>query len=405
MKSFAYTAYTAEGRVQRGVVLAEDSADASARIGAMGLLPGDIRAQAAGAGGGLRPGGRRARIGRDMLAVFTRQMAVLLGAGLALDAALAAVQDAAPDRRIQGFAAQLRAQLLEGAALSQAVALAARDLPPWYVAALAAAERSGEMAAVFDTLAEHLESALGERAQVTSALLYPAFVTVMAIAVCAILMVTVAPEIVGMFEVSGQPLPPLTLFVLGIVDGIAAYWPVIAVALGALVALVVAAARIPSWRAQRDRVLLRLPLVGRLMRMAAAAQYLRTLALVINSRVPLPQALEHAGEGLSVARHRAQARGAVAALDRGDSLARALGGLDFLHPVERQLLETGESSARLGPMSSRAAQLAESWLRTERKRLSVLLEPLSMIVVGAMVLVIVLAILLPIFDMQGMVGG
>ena len=405
MKTFAYTAYTPQGREKRGVIVADDARDASQRISALGLLPGDIDIQppSAFAGRSQGSGWRKGRISRDMLSVFTRQLAVLLTAGLAADDALAAVQSSAPDKQIQTLAAQARAALLEGAPLSRAMADASRDIPTWYVAALRAAEQSGEMATVVTTLADYLDSLLSDRAQIATALLYPAFVSVMAIAVCAVLMVTVAPEIVGMFEASGQPLPELTLFVLRLVDLVRTQWPVIVAVFAGLVTLVIAAARIPSWRARRDSFLLRVPLIGRFMRMEAAAQYLRTLTLVINSRLPLPEALNHASAVLAVRSHQDQALAAVEALNRGDSLSRALSGLDFLHPVARQLLEAGEASAKLGAMSARAATLAETWLKTERKRLSTLLEPLSMVMVGAVVLVIVLAILLPIFDMQAMV--
>ncbi|MFN7003510.1 MAG: type II secretion system F family protein, partial [Roseinatronobacter sp.] len=300
MRTYAYTAYTPQGRAKRGVVIAEDMSDASKRIRDLGLLPGDIETQDQGnaAAFGNTVGLRRGRISRDMLSVFTRQMAVLLTAGLAVDEALGAIHSSAPDRQIQALSAQARAGLLEGAPLSMAMSQASRDIPAWYVAALRAAEQSGEMATVFNTLADYLDSLISDRAQIASALIYPAFVTIMAVAVCGILMVTVAPEIVGMFEASGQPLPQLTLFVLGIVETVQTRWLWIVAASGMLVALIIAMARIPAWRAQRDRAMLRLPLVGRFMRMGAAAQYLRTLALVINSRLPLPEALHHASEVL-----------------------------------------------------------------------------------------------------------
>ena len=172
-----------------------------------------------------------------------------------------------------------------------------------------------------------------------------------------------------------------------------------------LVGAVVAINRTPGLRDRRDTVLLRLPLVGRFLRMATAAQYLRTLAVVINSRLPLTEALRFAAGVVEITTFRAHAEDAGEALRRGESLSTALDRLPFLHPVARQLVQAGEASARLGPMTERAAVLAETWLRTERKRLSVIIEPLSMIVVGAMVLTIVLAILLPIFDMQALVTG
>lgn len=403
MKTFAYTAYTPEGRRKRGVVVAENENDASARVSALGLMPSTIEAQAPPR---QSRGRRRERaIGLDLLSVFTRQMAVLLGAGLTAEAALEAVQGAAGATRIERLAAEARAGLLQGEAMADALARAGGALPPWYAAAVRAGERSGDLDAVFETLATYLESSAGDRAAITSALVYPAFVTVIAIAVCAILMTTVAPEIIGMFEATGRPLPPLTLAVMAIVDFVRDHWLALAFGLLALGLAVMAINRNPGLRDRRDAVLLRLPLIGRFIRMATAAQYLRTLAVVINSRLPLTEALRFSAEVVEITRFRALAEDAGEALRRGESLSTALERLSFLHPVARQLVQAGEASARLGPMTDRAAVLAETWLRTERKRLSVIIEPASMIVVGAMVLTIVLAILLPIFDMQALVTG
>lgn len=401
MKTFAYTAYTPDGKRRTGMVVAEDESDASARVAALGLMPSALQAQAA------KPRGRRRerRIDRDLLSVFTRQMAVLLGAGLTAEAALEAVQGAAGASRIERLAAEARAALMEGESMADALGRAGGALPPWYAAAIRAGERSGDLGLVFETLAGHLESSAGDRAAITSALVYPAFVTLVAIVVCAILMTTVAPQIIAMFEDSGQPLPPLTVTVMALVDAVRDHWLLIFGAAVALVALWIAIARNPVLRDRRDGLFLRLPLVGRFMRMAAAAQYLRTLAVVINSRLPLTEALRFSAGVLDIARYRALAEEAGEALKRGESLSQALARLPFLNPVARQLVQAGEASARLGPMTERAAVLAESWLRTERKRVSVIIEPASMIVVGAMVLTIVLAILLPIFDMQALVSG
>lgn len=405
MKTFGYTAYTPAGRRKRGVVVAEDEADASNRVAGMGLLPSEIEVRAPTQLTRSRARRGERAINRDLLSVFTRQMAVLLGAGLPADAALEAVQAAAGSARIERLAAEARAGLLQGEALADALSRAGGALPPWYAAAVRAAEQSGDLNAVFETLAEHLETSAGDRAAITSALVYPAFVTVVAIVVCAVLMTTVAPEIIGMFEATGRPLPPLTVTVMALVDGIRAHWLMLLFGATLLIGAVLTINRTPRLRDRRDTVLLRLPLIGRFIRMASAAQYLRTLAVVINSRLPLTEALRFSAGVVEVTAFRLAAEDAGEALRRGESLSTALTRVPFLHPVARQLVQAGEASARLGPMTERAAVLAESWLRTERKRLSVVIEPASMIIVGAMVLTIVLAILLPIFDMQALVTG
>lgn len=400
MRPWRYLAYTAEGAKRRGIVLADDEGDAGARLAAQGLLAAELKPEAAARAGLFR---REARIDRDMLAVFTRQMAVLLDAGLTAEAALSAVQGAAVTARVERLIARTRAGLLEGASLARALRDAGGGVPAWYLAALGAGERAGELPAVFTTLADYLENAAGDRAAVASALIYPAFVIAVALVVCGVLMTTVAPEIAALFEGSGQPLPPLTEAVMGATEAvISARWWIGGAALG-LVALAIAAARIPAWRDRRDRLSLRLPLIGRLRRMAQAAQYLRTLALVIAARLPLTEALSFAAEVLDIAAFRTEAEAAAEALRRGSSLSQAMAGLSFLHPVSRQLIEAGEASARLAPMSERAALLAETWMRTERKRLTAVLEPTAMVFVGLAVLTIVMAVLLPVFDMQGMV--
>jgi general secretion pathway protein F len=400
VKTFAYTAYTPDGKRKRGVVVAEDESDASLRVADLGLMPATLEAQA---GTPTKARKRERRIDRDLLSVFTRQMAVLLGAGLSADAALEAVQGAAGAARIERLAAEARAGLLQGDSMADALTRAGGALPAWYAAAVRAGEQSGDLAVVFNTLAEHLETSAGDRAAITSALVYPAFVTVVAIVVCAILMTTVAPEIIAMFEESGRPLPPLTVTVMGIVDAIRDHWLALLALLGLVIAAIITVNRTPSLRDRRDTLLLRLPLIGRFLRMAAAAQYLRTLAVVINSRLPLTEALRFSAGVLDITRYRVVAEEAGEALKRGESLSQALARLPFLNPVARQLVQAGEASARLGPMTERAAVLAESWLRTERKRVSVIIEPASMVIVGGMVLTIVLAILLPIFDMQALV--
>ena len=401
MRTFAYTAYTPQGKRRRGVVVAEDESDASARVAALGLMPSTVEPQS----GPVRARRRERRIDRDLLSVFTRQMAVLLGAGLTAEAALEAVQGAAGAARIERLAAEARAGLTEDEPLAEALGRAGGALPPWYAAAIRAGEQSGDLTAVFDTLADHLETSAGDRAAIASALVYPAFVTVVAVVVCAILMTTVAPQIVAMFQDSGRPLPPLTVAVMAIVDWVRDDWGLLLVLLALAVAGWIWVARTPALRDRRDGLFLRLPLIGRFLRMAEAAQYLRTMAVVINARLPLPEALRYSAGVLEIARYRRLADDAGEALRRGESLSQALARLPFLHPVARQLVQAGEASARLGPMTERAAVLAESWLRTERKRVSVIIEPASMVIVGAMVLTIVLAILLPIFDMQSLVTG
>ena len=339
-----------------------------------------------------------------MRAVFTRQLAVLLASDLTAESALETVRASGTASAIEAAAAEAKAALMDGQPLSVALDMAGAGFPRFYIAAVRAGEGSGDLVAVFDQLADYLESAGADRAQLATALIYPAFVAAVSLLVAGILMVNVAPEIAAMFAVTGRPLPPLTQTVMGISDFVQAN--AFALGLGAvgLILGTVFALRVPAIRDRWHALALRLPVVGRLMRLSAAAQYLRTLALVISSRQAVVDAVASASEVLVVRRFRDEAEALADAVRRGESLSQGLARMSLVPPVCRQLIAAGEQSARLGRMTERAAVLVESWLANERKRVAALIDPLLMLVVGTMVLVIVLAILLPIFDLQAAVG-
>ena len=302
-------------------------------------------------------------------------------------------------------AAHTRAALMDGAALSEALAGSGAGFAPYFIASVRAGETAGDTAVVFGELADHMDSLGADKAQISTALVYPTFVAAVSLLVCAILMTTVAPEIISMFELTDRPLPELTRIVLGISDWVQAnLWP-LGTALGVAVVLWIMSGRIPSWWQARTRLFLRLPLVGSLMRRGAAVQYLRTLALVLSSRQPVLNATQSAGEVLVVDQFATEARAVSEAIRQGETLSQALARLSILPPVARQLVNAGEVSSRLGPMTGRAALMVENALSTERKRIAALLEPLLMMLVGVFVLTIVLAVLLPIFDLQSLVAG
>jgi len=399
MRAYRYTAFTAQGRRRTGSVVAETERDAAVQLQAQDLFVSEL--SEAKAVSGARSGWRR-RLTPELQAVFTRQMAVLLEAELPVDAALEAVR-AGGHPALDAVAAEARAALLDGAPLSAALEGSGAGFGPYYLAALRAGEGAGELSAVCSELATYLEEQDSGRAQIVTALIYPGFVAAVSLLVCGILMVNVAPEIVSMFEMTGRPLPPLTQAVMGLSDWIGRQALVLILLSGAGVLLLLAVPRVTVLRSLRDRLVLRLPILGPLRRQAEAVQYMRTLALVLGSRHAVLSAVDSAAEVLSVASFRNQAETVSAAVRQGESLARALERLSFLPPVARQLIGAGEISVRLAPMTKRAAVLTEQGLSARRKRIAALLEPMLMILVGVLVLVIVLAVLLPIFDLQAAV--
>ncbi len=404
MKAYAYIAFTGDGKRKTGTVVAETESHAAEQLKGRGLFVSDLTARQARTGRltSLEIG-RRHRLNADLQAVFTRQMAVLLAADLPSEAALEAVRSSGGHPAMDAVAARAKAALMDGEPLSSALEHSGAGFARYYIAAIRAGETSGVVSTVFEELAAHLENVGTDRAQISTALIYPAFVASVSLVVCAILMINVAPEIVAMFEMSGRPLPELTQWILAISDWIQTHIPLLAALLAAAIATAIASSRVRTMRNMRDRVFLRLPVIGRLMRLSAAVQYLRTLALVLTSRHAVLSAVDSATEVLMVARFQREAALVSDAVRSGESLSDALKRLSIIPPVARQLIDAGEASSRLARMSERAAVLVENGLSTERKRIAALLEPMLMMLVGGFVLVIVLAVLLPIFDLQAVV--
>jgi general secretion pathway protein F len=406
MRAWSYTAYTEDGKRTSGTVIAETEAHAAEDLRAKGLFVSDLSDRGERAGGTRRGKTVRGkRLNADLQAVFTRQMAVLLTADLPAEGALEAVRSSGSGGALDAVAARSKAALMEGQALSDALEGSGAGFARYYIAALRAGERAGDVGAVFSELADFLETRGQDRAQIGAALVYPAFVAAVALLVCGILMTSVAPEIVAMFELSDRPLPDITQWVLWVSDGIRANLWLIGAASVALAVLAVLSGRVKPLRDARDRIVLRLPVAGRLLQQGAAVQYLRTLALVLGSRHAVLVAAESAGQVLEVSRFQREAEAVSEAVRQGESLSQALERLSFIPPVARQLVSAGEMSARLAKMAERAAMLVENSLSTERKRIASLLEPALMMLVGGLVLVVVLAVLLPIFDLQAVVAG
>lgn len=399
MQPFAYVAYDQKGHRKTGTLVAESERAAFDALKSQGLMAAEITGKAR-TQGSTRAG---VKLDADERAIFSRQMAVLLAAELPIEAALDAVIQSEGSARMQGFAAELKAATLEGYPLSDAIERGRAGFAPYYTSSLRAGETSGELAAVFNGLADFLEAQGANRAEIATALIYPGFVAAVSLVICVVLLTNVAPEVVAMFEVSGQPLPRLTQVVLGVFDWVWRNWISLAVAAGVAVIAAILLLRFARVRDRVDRVLFRIPLFGRLKRMAIAGQYLRTMALVLGSRQTVVNAVVSAADVLTVAMYRAQAEAIVTAVRQGESLSSAVGRFSLLPPVALQLIRVGEDSARLAQMTDRAAVLVETWLARDRKRIASVLDPVLMMVVGVFVLVVVLAILLPIFELQSVV--
>jgi general secretion pathway protein F len=400
MPAFAYQVLDASGRAQRGVLQADTARAARALLRERGLHPLDVEPLREGAAQAALPWSRG--LGVAQLALFSRQLAVLVGSGLPIDEALAALAEGS-EGRLQGIVLALRARVMEGAALATALGEHGATFPPLYRASVAAGESAGRLDQVLRRLADHAEAAAALRQRVLLALTYPILLAVVALAVVSALMVYVVPQVTSVFLQNGQALPwaTRTLIALSAVVREAGGWLLLLAALlplGAFFAL-----RRPALRARWQAFCLRLPLLGRLLRAADSARFARTLALLVGSAVPLLEALQiAAGVVQALPLREALARVALRVRE-GQAFGRALAESKQFPPIAVRLIQSGERSGRLDGMLAEAAAHQERELDTALGVLGAALGPLVIIAVGGLVLFIVLAILLPIFDLNTLI--
>lgn len=407
MAAFEFQALDAAGRNQRGVLQGDTARGVRQQLRERGWTPVsvvELRQQAAQAAAGSRRLFERG-LDRTQLAILTRQLATLVRAGLPLDEAFAALAEQADSAHQRKLLAGARARMLEGAPLAQALAEHPRAFDALYCAAVSAGEQSGQIALVLGRLADHLESRAAAGSKLGQALVYPALLFVVAIGVAIGLLTWVVPQVVMVFDQLKQELPGLTRFMLGL-SSLLREWGWLL--LGVLVSLVIAATmllRQPAIRLAWDGVLLRLPLVGRLIRLADTGRFARTMGLATAASVPVLEALRVA----SAVVHNRVLRGALervrVRVREGAPLALALKETGRFPALLTRMVMSGEKSGELTEMLERSADLHENQLASQLGTLTTLVEPLLILLMGGLVLTIVLAVLLPIFDLNQIIGA
>lgn len=413
MGAFRYEAIDADGRTARGVLEADTARGARAQLRDRGLNPLEVEAVAERRAEGPASDPvarlatwwrmRRGGLGRAQLALFARELATLVGAGLPIDEALAALVEQDPDETRRALVAQLRSRVLEGRPLAAALAEFPSTFDEPFRATVAAGESSGRLDAALTRLAEHAEARDALARQVFGALAYPLLLALVAIGVVAGLLVGVVPRIVGVFESLGQELPWITRALLAVAELVRDHGLWIALILLAAVALAAAAWRREPIRARVDRAWLGVPIFGRLARAADTARAARTLATLVGAGVPVLDAIRLSAGTVRNRPMREALRRAGARVREGAGFARALAESGLFPPVALRLIASGERSGRLERMLDEAARHQQREVEALLGTLTAVLAPLAILAVGALVLVIVLAILLPIFDLNQMV--
>lgn len=402
MPAYRYEASSASGQIARGVIDADSPRHARGLLRERGLAPLELSAVQEGTHGSA---GQvlRGRLSAAELALATRQLASLLAARLPIEQALSAVVEQADRQSVRERFAAVRSEVVGGQTLAQALARHPRDFPEIYRALVAAGEQSGDLALVMNRLADYVESRTALSQRILLAFTYPAIVTVVAALVIFAMLTYVVPQVVSVFAQTRQQLPWLTIALIAVSDFVRTWgWLLLGAALGA-VALLRAALRAPTFRLSWDRRMLATPIVGRLIRGLNTARFASTLGILTNSGVPLIRALDAGARTLSNEALKANVLDAISRVREGAPLSRALKAGGEFPPMMIHMVASGEATGELPQMLERTAATLSQEVERRTLTLTSLLEPLLILAMGAVVLLIVLAVLLPIIEINQLV--
>jgi len=405
MPAFRYEAVDAGGASKKGVLNSDSARSARAELRAQGLVPlkVDLIAAQVDASGAARGHGFGERLSANELALFTRQLASLLEAGLPLEQAFTALLEQAERNYVRDLIASIRSEVIGGAALSDALSRHPRDFAEIYRALVASGEQIGQLSRVLSRLADYIERRNALIQKLRLAFTYPAIVTVVAFAIVIFLLTYVVPQIVSVFANTKQKLPVLTIVMLAVSDFVRHYGIVVALLLVGLWFGWRRALQNPVLKLRWHTWLLTAPLYGKFERSLNTSRFASTLAITTGSGVPILRALETSRDTLSNVAMRELVEQASDAVREGVSLARALSTQKHFPPMLIHMIRAGEITGELPAMLNRAAAAQESDLERRTLTIAGLLEPALILAMGVVVLLIVLAVLMPIIEINQLV--
>ncbi|MFC5520474.1 type II secretion system inner membrane protein GspF [Polaromonas jejuensis] len=408
MPAYSFEALTAEGATRRGIVEADTARTARSMLRAQALVPLTVEAVGAGNAGassipaiGWHTNVWSQRVfSATALAIWTRQIAGLVSSGLPLERALTALADEADNEPLRNLVAALRAEVNGGTAFATALAQHPREFSSTYCAVVGAGEHSGNLGLVLERLADDLEQSQALKAQLVGAALYPAIVTLVAIVIVMFLLGYVVPQVAEVFAGSKRALPLLTVIMLGLASfvrnqGWLILLTIILIAGGARLAWASA-----TFREKFDATWLTLPVLGKLARGYNAARFAGTLAMLAAAGVPILKALQAAADTLSNRAMRTDALDALVLVREGAPLATALAQKKRFPGLLSMFARLGEQTGQLPVMLDRAARQLGMEVQRRAMQLATLLEPLLIVAMGLIVMLIVLAVLLPIIQLN-----
>ena len=401
MPAYKFEALDAAGKAKSGLLEADNARAARAQLRTQNLVPLDVTAVLSQTQAAERTFAFGKRVfNSTSLAIWTRQLAGLVGSGLPLERALTALTAEATDARRRELLAHLRAEVNAGSPFARALSGAPREFDDVYRAVVAAGEQTGQLGLVLDKLADDLEERQELRSKLIGAALYPAIVSLVAVVIVIFLVTYVVPQVASVFAGGKRALPLLTVAMLATSAFVRSWgWLMVLALVGGIGTLVVMR-RNEAFRERFDAFWLTLPLIGRLARGYNAARFAGTLAMLAGAGVPILKALQAASETLSNRAMRADAMAALVQVREGAPLASALAGKKRFPGLLAMFSRLGEQTGQLPLMLQRAATQLGTEVQRRAMALATILEPLLIVVMGAVVMVIVLAVLLPIIQLN-----
>ena len=403
MPAFTFEALDAQGQTRKGILEADNARAARSQLRTQALVPLQVEPVAAGQNKGSASVSSwltRPVFNSTSLAVWTRQIAGLVSSGLPIERALAALAEEAEDQRQHQLVAALRAEVNAGSSFARALEQHPREFSDIFCAVIGAGESSGSLGPVLENLADDLESRQALQSKLIGASLYPAIVTLVAIVIVIFLVSYVVPQVAGVFAGTKRALPFLTVVMLNVSDFVRSYgWLMLGVivvgAMGFRMAL-----KNEAFRENFDAQWLNLPLVGRLSRSYNAARFASTLAMLAGAGVPILKALQAAAETLNNRALRADAMDALVLVREGAPLASALAQKKRFPGLVAMFARLGEQTGQLPLMLQRAATQLSTEVQRRAMHLATILEPLLIVAMGLIVMLIVLAVLMPIIQLN-----
>lgn len=408
MAAFSYSALNPAGKTVKGVLEGDSERQIRGQLRSQQLKPLMVRSvaqkEAVEASSNRGFLSRSKRLSSKELSLITRQLASLVQSGLPLDETLQVAARQSRKESIKGLLLQVRSRVVEGRSLAQALSEHPKSFDHMYRAMVRAGESAGFLGQILERLADYTESSQHTKQRLQMAMVYPLVLLGVSVSVIGILMAFVVPDLIGIFENSDRELPMLTNILIAVSDFVSSWWGLVS-----FIGLIVAGVMFKVWlredknRTRWHRFLLRVPVINDVLVQADSARFSATLAILLSSGVPLLEALKIAGQVLGNQVLRASSQEVAVAVQEGSSLARALDRAGVFPPLLVQMVASGEANGTLSEQLNHAARNQDRELEMMLGTTLGLLEPFTVVFMGLIVTLIVLAILLPIFDINQLV--